>query len=83
MHWVSSAIASTHLTSQLVQSKLIFKYGQYQLAMKRKLVTPDKNKDVQFESGSTIPIAINAWDGNIKEFQTKKSISTWLQMTLE
>jgi cytochrome c len=69
--------------SQLVHSKVIFKYGQYQLVMKRKLTTPDKNKDVQFKAGSTIPIAINAWDGNVKEFQTKKAISTWFQMTLE
>jgi cytochrome c len=69
--------------SQLVHSKVIFKYGQYQLVMKRKLTTLDKNKDVQFETGSTIPIAINAWDGNVKEFQTKKAISTWFQMTLE
>jgi len=69
--------------SQLVHSKVIFKYGQYQLVMKRKLTTPDKNKDVQFEAGSTIPIAINAWDGNVKEFQTKKSISSWYKMTLE
>jgi DMSO reductase family type II enzyme heme b subunit len=70
-------------TSQLVQSKLIFKYGQYQLVMKRKLTTPDKSSDIQFETGSTIPIAINAWDGNVKETGTKKSISSWFQMTLE
>ena len=69
--------------SQLVDSKVIFKYGQYQLVLKRKLVTPDKNKDVQFETGVTVPIAINAWDGNVKEFQTKKAISTWFQMILE
>ena len=69
--------------SQLVQSKVIFKYGQYQLVMKRKLTTPDKNKDIQLEAGSIIPIAINAWDGNVKEFQTEKAISTWFQMTLE
>ena len=69
--------------SQLVQSKVIFKYGQYQLIMKRKLTTSDKSNDVQFEAGSTVPIAINAWDGNVKETGTKKSISTWFQMELE
>jgi len=69
--------------SQHVQSKVIFRYGQYQLVMKRKLITSDKSNDVQFEAGSTIPIAINAWDGNAKETGTQKSISTWLQMTLE
>ena len=69
--------------SQLVQSKVIFRYGQYQLVMKRKLVTSDKANDVQFEAGSTIPIAINAWDGNVKETGTQKAISSWFQMTLE
>jgi len=70
-------------SSQLVHSKVIFKYGQYQLVMKRKLTTPDKFNDIQFETGSTVPIAINDWDGNAKEFQTKNAISTWYQMTLE
>ena len=51
--------------------------------MKRKLTTSDKSNDVQFEAGSTVPIAINAWDGNVKETGTKKSISTWFQMKLE
>ena len=69
--------------SQEVASKVSFKYGQYQLIMKRKLITSDKNNDVQFETGSTVPIAINAWDGNVKEFGTQKSISTWYRMTLE
>ena len=69
--------------SQLVQSKVVFKYGQYQLVMKRKLTTSDKSNDVQFEGGATIPIAINAWDGNVNETGTQKSISTWFQMTLE
>jgi cytochrome c len=70
-------------TSQLVQSKVAFKYGRYQLVMKRKMTTSDKSNDVQFETGATIPIAINAWDGNVKETGTQKSISSWFQMTLE
>jgi cytochrome c len=69
--------------SQLVQSKVVFRYGQYQLVMKRKLTTSDKSNDVQFEAGSTVPIAITAWDGNVKETGSKSSISSWFQMTLE
>ncbi len=69
--------------SQLVQSKVVFRYGQYQLVMKRKMITPDKSNDIQFETGATIPIAVNAWDGNVKETGTQKSISSWFQMTLE
>ena len=94
--WISGSNKTTELSaeglqhqnehapaSQLVQSKVVFRYGQYQLVMKRKLTTADKNGDVQFEGGATIPIAINAWDGNVKETGTQKSISTWVQMTLE
>lgn len=69
--------------SQRVQSKVAFIYGQYQLIMKRKLVTDDKDKDIQFKAGSTFPVAVNAWDGNVKEFQTEKAISSWYQITLE
>jgi cytochrome c len=69
--------------SQLVQSKVIFRYGQYQLVMKRKLTTSDKSNDVQFEKGATIPIAINAWDGNVKEAGTQKAISSWFHVVLE
>ena len=70
-------------TSQQVQSKVTFKYGRYQLIMKRKLVTDDKDKDIQFKTGSTFPIALNAWDGNVNEFQTEKAISSWYHITLE
>ena len=72
-----------HPASQLVQSKTLFKYGQYQLIMKRKLTTSDKGNDIQFEADATVPIAINAWDGNVKETGTQKAISSWFQMTLE
>jgi len=51
--------------------------------MKRKLSTSDKDHDTQFEEGQAIPFAINAWDGNMKETGTRKSISSWFQMTLE
>lgn len=69
--------------SQLVQSKVVFRYGQYHLVMKRKLTTSDKSNDIQFKAGSMVPIAINAWDGNVKETGSKNSISSWFWMTLE
>ena len=94
--WISGSNKTTELSaqglqhqrehqpdSQLVQSKVIFRYGQYQLVMKRKLITSDKSNDVQFEGGTTIPITINAWDGNVKETGTQKAISTWVPMILE
>ena len=70
-------------SSQQVQSKVIFRYGQYQLVMKRTLSTPDPDHDTQFEEGKAIPFAINAWDGNMQETGTRKSISSWFQLTLE
>lgn len=70
-------------SSQQVQSKVIFRYGQYQLVMKRKLVTTDKDNDIQFEAGKTIPLTINVWDGNVKETGTRKAISSWFPMVLE
>jgi len=70
-------------SSQQVQSKVIFRYGQYHLVMKRKLSTSDKKNDTQLEGGKPVPIAINAWDGNMKETGTRKSISSWFQLTLE
>ena len=69
-------------TSQQVQSKVAFRYGQYQLVMKRKLATQDSN-DVQFKAGRTIPIAVNAWDGSEGEVETRKAISSWFEMILE
>ena len=70
-------------SSQQVQSKVIFRYGQYHLVMRRKLSTSDKKNDTQLEGGKPVPIAINAWDGNMKETGTRKSISSWFQLTLE
>lgn len=70
-------------SSQQVQSKVIFRYGQYHLVMKRKLSTSDKENDTQLEGGKTVPFAINAWDGNVKETGSRKSISSWFQMVLE
>lgn len=68
--------------SQQVESKVAFKYGQYQLVMKRKLSTNDSN-DVQFKAGQTIPIAVNVWDGSEGEAGTRMSVSSWFEMLLK
>ena len=69
-------------TRQQVKSKVAFKYGQYQLVMKRKLTTTDSN-DVQFKAGQMIPIAINVWDGSEGEVETRMSISSWFEILLK
>ena len=69
-------------SSQMVQSKIVFRYGQYHLVMKRKQTTGDAN-DVQFQSGDTVPIAFNIWDGNEKETGSKMALSSWFKARLE
>ncbi len=66
----------------MVQSKVVFRYGQYHLVMKRKQTTGDAN-DVQFQSGHTVPIAFNIWDGNEKETGSKMALSSWFNARLE
>lgn len=68
--------------SQQVQSKVVFRYGQYQLVMKRKRTTNDAN-DIQFQSGATVPIAFNIWDGNEQEAGSKMALSSWFKARLE
>lgn len=69
--------------SQQVKSQVAFSYGQYQLVMKRKLSTSDTTNDTQFEPGKKTSIAINAWDGNVRESGSQKAISSWYSLSLE
>ncbi|MFQ5449620.1 MAG: c-type cytochrome [Nitrospinaceae bacterium] len=69
--------------TQELSSKVIYRFGRYHLVIKRKLHTRNKEKDIQFEPGQTIPIAFNVWDGSQGETGTKKAISSWFEMILE
>ncbi len=69
-------------SSQRVQSKVIFRHGQYQLVMKRNRTTNDSN-DIQFKDGTAVPIAFNIWDGNEKETGSKMALSSWFKARLE
>ncbi len=70
-------------SSQKVQSKLTYQYGQYQLVLKRSLTTEDTQNDTQFEAGKSLPMAINVWDGNRHETGTQRAVSSWVQLVLE
>ena len=69
--------------NQETSGQAVFEFGQYRVVMKRKLTTPDKNEDVQFESGYKVGVAVNAWDGSSGESGTKMSISSWFDLVLE
>ncbi len=70
-------------SGQQVTGKLKYDNGRYQLVFKRTLSTPDKDSDIQFESGKFIPISFFAWDGANKETGKKSALSPWFFLLLE
>jgi DMSO reductase family type II enzyme heme b subunit len=40
-------------------------------------------RDTQFESGATVPVAFAVWDGAQGDRDGRKSVSTWQHLTLE
>jgi len=60
----------------------VYEDGQYQLWVKRSLVTGDKN-DLKFEPGVFVPIAFSVWDGSNGDVKTKRAISTWYTFILD
>ncbi|MGP0630455.1 c-type cytochrome [Nitrospina sp. 32_T5] len=69
--------------SQEVKGKAAFRFGQYQLVLKRTLTTSDRNRDIQFQPGQEVPIAFNAWDGNEGESGSRKAVSSWYKLILD
>jgi len=57
--------------------------GTWKVMMKRKLVTPNKEKDTQFKSGVYIPIAFANWDGSNGEGGSKHTMTTWYWLLLK
>ena len=68
--------------SQEITHQAEYKDGIWTLVMKRKRFT-DNKRDIKFEAGKFIPIAVNAWDGFNKDIGMQKSISTWYFVYLE
>ncbi len=68
--------------SQAVASKAKYDDGVWSLVMKRSRKTEDK-KDIQFEQGRFIPLAVNAWDGFNGDIGMLKSVSSWYFVYLE
>ena len=76
-------IKSLKENSQDLSSKISYRYGQYQLLIKRKLTTGNEDKEIQFSRGKPIPIAFNVWDGSQEETSSKKAISSWFEIILK
>lgn len=68
--------------SQKATGKGVYKAGQWNVVIKRSLLSEDK-KDVQFEKGKLIPISFQAWDGSNSEEGSRMSLSTWNYLMLE
>jgi DMSO reductase family type II enzyme heme b subunit len=67
---------------QLAKGKGVWKNGRWKVVVVRPLVTEDK-RDVQFEKGRLIPMAVNVWDGGNGEHGLIMSLSAWYYVTLE
>ncbi len=60
-----------------------YKDGTWKVMMRRKLQTPNKGKDTQFEPGVYIPIAFANWDGSNGEGGSKHTMTTWYWLLLK
>ncbi|MEE9201851.1 MAG: ethylbenzene dehydrogenase-related protein, partial [Dehalococcoidia bacterium] len=69
--------------SQNAVGQARYDQGQWQLVLKRPLVTADQDSDIQFEAGRFIPIAFFAWDGSAGEREAQGSLSSWYFLVLE
>jgi DMSO reductase family type II enzyme heme b subunit len=69
--------------SQSLQGTIVYNHGQYQMLVRRTLVTDDKDNDLQLEEARFIPIAFSAWDGSNGETGNKRAISAWYYLYLE
>ncbi|MFQ5827006.1 MAG: ethylbenzene dehydrogenase-related protein, partial [Dehalococcoidia bacterium] len=63
--------------SQHVTGQAQYDQGQWRLVLKRRLVSEDRDNDIQFEPDRFIPVAFIAWDGSAGERDGKGSLSTW------
>ncbi|MEK7703215.1 MAG: c-type cytochrome [Nitrospirota bacterium] len=70
-------------SSNLKVSSAKWTDGRWQVVMKRALLTEDKEKSAQLETGKNIPIVFFAWDGDAGEHDGKMALSTYYYLMLE
>jgi len=76
-------IAELPAEAQDVTGRGVWKDGRWRVVMTRPLAPKDPAKDVAFEVGRLIPIAVQAWDGSNGEKDLMMSLSSWNFLLLE
>ncbi|MEE8483585.1 MAG: c-type cytochrome [Nitrospinota bacterium] len=59
-----------------------YETGTWKVMMRRKLESPNKDKDTQFEVGTYMPISFANWDGSNGESGSKHTLTTWYWLLL-
>ncbi len=57
--------------------------GRWQVIIKRAMLTEDKEKSAQLESGQNIPMTFFAWDGDAGEVDGRMALSTFYYLMME
>jgi len=69
--------------AQDVTGRGVWKDGRWRVVMVRRLAPTDGGRDVAFEVGTLIPLAIQAWDGSNGEQGLRLALSSWNYLVLE
>ncbi len=59
-----------------------YETGTWKVMMRRKLESPNKDKDTQYEVGRYMPISFANWDGSNGEGGPKHTMTTWYWLLL-
>jgi len=65
-----------------LSSTASFDNGTWRVMFKRKLATPNLEKDTQFKAGEYMPMAFANWDGSNGEGGSKHTLTTWYWLLL-
>lgn len=60
-----------------------WEHGMWRVIMKRSLLTEDKEKSAQLQTGTNIPITFFAWDGDAGEVGGRMALSTFYYLMME
>ena len=69
--------------AQDVTGRGVWKDGRWKVVMVRSLAPKERERDVTFEPGRLIPVAVQAWDGFNGEKGLMMSLSSWVFVTVE
>lgn len=70
------------LTNQMVDARGRYAAGSYRLMFRRNF-KPSGESGVQFQPGSTVPVAFAVWNGSAGDRDGKKSVTIWQDLQFE